>query len=134
MSDIDEAVMFKTQLAARCRCTHEEGDTDCAVHPRCNNCGESIGGAEIKADRDRLLAIVFGLDRTIEMQGRRIYELTTRAAKMEAAVEAIKAALDYDLRTPSNVDHARRANMHAWKIAQGLATTLAAGDDCELSA
>lgn len=29
----------------RCRCTHEEGDSDCPVHPTCAECGADISGA-----------------------------------------------------------------------------------------
>lgn len=28
-----------------CRCTHEEGDSDCPVHPTCQNCGGDIEAA-----------------------------------------------------------------------------------------
>jgi hypothetical protein len=33
-----------------CRCTHEQGDTDCEKHPHCNNCGESVESMRIVAD------------------------------------------------------------------------------------
>jgi hypothetical protein len=31
----------------KCACSHEQGDSDCPVHPTCNNCGESIGDAAL---------------------------------------------------------------------------------------
>jgi len=67
MTDI-ETVKFEAEDAARCRCTHEAGDSDCAVHPRCNNCGEDLGATEIKADRDLLLAKLLAAHALIEKQ------------------------------------------------------------------
>lgn len=65
---------------ARCRCAHEAGDTDCAVHPICNSCGGDLGGAEVKADRDRLLA--------------KLLASHARAEKLEKEFERMREILD----------------------------------------
>lgn len=39
-----------------CQCDQEPGDSDCAVHPNCPSCGETLLATELASDRDRLRA------------------------------------------------------------------------------
>lgn len=46
--------------APKCQCTHEQGDSDCAVHPSCPECGMLLVGTnayrQVRAERDALTA------------------------------------------------------------------------------
>lgn len=41
-----------------CSCTHEAGDTDCAEHPTCNDCGEHLEGTRLFAYAEKLTATI----------------------------------------------------------------------------
>jgi hypothetical protein len=40
-------------MSERCQCTHEQGDSDCAVHPTCSECGADISNTRLYAEHER---------------------------------------------------------------------------------
>lgn len=54
-------------IKAKCSCTHEAGDSDCAAHPTCPDCGTALDSIRLTAERDALAAKLEEVTREREM-------------------------------------------------------------------
>lgn len=74
----------------KCRCTHEVGDSDCAAHPTCPECGCDLAGTELASQLAAAVRLIGTMrDGSKKLQAhvaerdRRILELSNEVARLK---------------------------------------------------
>lgn len=104
-----------TPVAPRCSCTHEAGDSDCAAHPTCSECGADLAHQRVVAERDALGA---ALD---TISAIRDSIVGSQSVNWSEHVYPLVAALD----ATGRKDTVTRSE--AWALGDGSAVVLLAG-------
>lgn len=82
-------------ISAKCSCTHEQGDSDCAKHPTCPNCAERLDGTEVAN------ALVAAQQRIAELEAASVKDSKFIARMQEQGLERSQAHRECDDRLPS---------------------------------
>jgi len=107
LQDILEAVRALKPApvaTARCSCTHEPGDSDCAVHPTCNECGADLSdhlALKPAPEADEAACIVANTNKTLYAEIERLRNNSQVSSRvddhyfslMKAEIERLQAEL-----------------------------------------